>query len=313
MTRMRRALIALAAASALYSGVARAAPSAADKSRAAAAYDAGVKHFDRAEYGAAARAFLKADSIVPSADAVENAIVAARKANDHLLVVQTARRAEAHAPDNPKLAAEAREALAEAAPHLARVQLGCDVAPCHLVLDGDPADAGSHYLLPGTHSVDAVAGSARAHRNLALNAGATYRVVLHPAAPAAHATRPAPAAAPTQPSRRATPPDAPHRPLSPPVFYLGAAVTVGLAAATTWSGLDALAKKRDLPADYSPVQGDDVRSRMRRSDYLLGGAVLAGAITAWMGISLVDWGGGKASAALAPTRRGAVGALGGRF
>lgn len=314
MTCTRRALIASAVGFALSSGAfaARAAPSAADRARAAAAYDEGVQHFDRAEYQQAARSFLQADSILPSADAVENAIVAARKANDHLLVVQAAQRAEARAPDNARLAAEARAALAEAAPHLARIELGCDAASCHLVLDGDPASPGSRYLLPGTHNVDAVAGSAHAHRDLALNAGATYRVVLHPVASSGRpdARTAAPAKAPQQ---SAPPRDTSRRPLPPAAFYVGAAVTLGLTAATGWSGLDALSAKRDLPADYAPAQGDDVRSRMRRTDFVLAGAVVAGAVTAWMGLSLVDWGGRKASAAILPTRRGAVGTLRGSF
>ncbi len=318
MTGAGRAVIGLTVSFGLLcAGTARAAPTAAEKASAAAAYDAGVKHFDRAEYREAARAFLKADSIVPSADAVENAIVAARKANDHLLVVQAAQRAEARAPEDGKLAAEARAALAESAPHLARVELGCDAVPCHLVLDGDPVSAGSRYLLPGTHSVDAVSDAARAHRDLSLDAGATYRVVLHPAAPAAHepaADGGAPHSAPSKPAGRTTPPpDASRRPLPPAVFWVGAGLTVALAGATTWSGLDALSAKRNLPADYTPTQGDDVRARMRRTDYLLGGALLLGAATTWAGISLVDWDGGKASAALVPTRGGAVGAIGGRF
>lgn len=310
MTGTPRVAIALAVGFALmHAEAARAAPSATDKARAAAAYDEGVKHFDRAEYRAAARAFLKADSVLPSADAVENAIVAARKASDYLLVVQAAQRAEARAPDNAKLAAEARAALAEAAPHLARVRLGCDTAPCHLVLDGDPVSAGSRYLLPGTHSVSAVAGKARAQRDLALNAGATYRVVLHPVAP----DKPSLAETTPAPQKSAPSPDKSRPPLPPAAFYVGAAVTVGLVAATTWSGLDALSAKRDLPGDYTPDQGDDVRSRMRRTDYLLGGAVVAGAATAWMGLSLVDWGGGKARAAVVPTRHGALGSIQGSF
>ncbi len=310
MTGRKRAAIAFTAGCAfLFAQTARAAPSAADKARAAAAYDQGVKHFDGAEYRQAALAFLKADSIVPSADALDNAIVAARKAGDYLLVVRAAQRAEARAP-GAKLAAEARAALAEAAPHLARVELGCDVAPCHLVLDTDPVSAGSRYLLPGTHSVDAVADKARAHRDLALDAGATYRVVLHPVAPATSAAAPQ-AALPQK--RPAPPPDTSHPPLPPAAFYVGAAVTLGLAAAATWSGLDALSARRKLPPDYSTAQGDDVRSRMRRTDYLLGGAVVAGAVTAWMGISLVDWGGGKASAAILPTAHGAFGSVQGRF
>src|SRR5512140_2623548 len=63
------------------------------RERAAKAFDEAVKLYERAAYVEAARAFLRADTEAPSADALSNALAAARRANDHLLVVQIATRA----------------------------------------------------------------------------------------------------------------------------------------------------------------------------------------------------------------------------
>ena len=65
-----------------------------NRASAAAAFDEGVTRFDHADYVAAARAFLMADDLSPSADALTNAISAARRGNDHLVVVKAAERAK---------------------------------------------------------------------------------------------------------------------------------------------------------------------------------------------------------------------------
>lgn len=278
------------------------------RSRAAAAYDEGVAHFDHAEYEKAAHAFLHADDLLPSDDALGNAITAAKRANDHLLVVRAAERAIAR-QQGSALAAHARQALAEAATHLAKVELGCEPGPCTITFDGDPNVPGSHYVLPGTHRVLATHGQARAEQAFSLEPDSTYRVVLHPVAPgkarhAAEITRQG------EPRRDRA---ADGKPLSPAVFYIGVGTTVVLAGVTTWSGLDALSSKHALPHTPTTGQVDDVRSRARRTDILLGSAVVVGALTTWAGVSLVHWGGVGTSASLVPTPGGALCTARGRF
>ncbi len=278
------------------------------RSQAASAYDQGVAHFDHAEFEEAAHAFLRADELLPSDDALGNAITAARRANDHLLVVQAAERAIGRGRDSA-LASQARAALAEAATHLARIELGCQPAPCSVTLDGEANVPGSHYVLPGTHRAVATSGRARAEQALALEPDSTYRVLLHAVAPgvehhAADITREHKPGG-GEPQR--------SRPLSPAVFYVGVGATAVLAGVTTWSGLDALSAKQALSSTPTTSAVDDVRSRARRTDILLGSAVLVGALVTWAGVSLVDWGGGDASATLAPTRGGAIWVTRGRF
>jgi hypothetical protein len=273
---------------------------------AAEAFDRGVKHFERAEYELAARAFARADQLVPERNALKNAIAAARKAGTHLLVAELAERAERRAASDPELAAQARAALAEASLKLARLELACAPEPCVIVLDDERVDAGTRYVLPGIHALRSTAeGGARTQERMQLAAGATYRIVLHPVA-AGTDRIPAQISSGSARETRATVPDrASQRPLSPTPFWIGAGATVALAGVTAWSGFDALAAKRDLPANPTTAESDSVRSRVLRTDLLLAGSVLVGGLTAYAGFSLVDWGGGSASAQVTPTSGGA--------
>src|SRR5580704_9683553 len=172
--------LALVLASALMAPAARADPGASDRQRAAAAFDEGVTRYDHAEFAEAARAFLEADRLSPSAVALSNAIGAAKRAGDNLLVARTAEKAIARGD----AVVEARAALADAATRLARLELGCEATPCALTLDGEGVD-GAAYVLPGTHRIEARGqGDAAAEERVVTVAGATYRISLHPRAKA---------------------------------------------------------------------------------------------------------------------------------
>lgn len=269
-----------------------------DRKLAAAAFDQGVALFQHAEYAAAAQAFLEADRRSPSATAILNAIGAAKRAGDHLLVAHTAERAIARGD----AIVEARAALAEAATRLARLELGCESAPCVLRLDGEEAPAAS-YVLPGTHRVEARGqGDATAEERVVCAAGATYRISLRPRALA----------------RPDTPPPA-RKGLPPGVFFGGLSVTAVLAGVTVWSGVDAISAKHALPAVPAQSQEDDVLARARRTDYLLLGAGIAGVASAAIGAFLTEWrprapaDAAPATAAVVPLPGGASLVAGGRF
>jgi hypothetical protein len=272
--------------------------------RAAAAFDDGVARFKRADYEGAAKAFLVADELVPNAQAITNALAAARKANDFLAVADAAQRALSRG-ETGTLGTSAREALAEAATRLSAVEATCDPAPCTLSIDGTRIAAGRKYLLPGTHDV---AGErpdgARALEHLSTVAGATYRVALHPELrsnvtppPISPAGGAATSIAPSTPATAASGSTAPlagadnssNKRMSPTVFYVGVGASAILVALTTWSGVDTLAalhKHDDNAPDYDP---DSVRNKMHRTDALLAATVLVGATTGYLGWKLVNW------------------------
>jgi hypothetical protein len=302
-------------------------PSASTRTKAAEHYDRGVDHFERAQYAAAVKEFLAADELVPSADALNSAIAAARRSNDHLLVLRASQRAIARESVDPKLAAGAREALTEASRHLARIEASCEPAPCTLELDGQPIPPGTNYALPGTHTIVAKAeGRQAGEERLAMAAGASYRVALTlkavgDAAPptAAPGVPPSEAKPPAQsPPDKGAPPTSEQgrkqRPLPPVAFYAGAGVTGVLLILTTWSGFDTLSARDDLPERPTRDQIDDVEGRITRTDVLLAATVLAGAATGYAGIALVNWN-GKSGAKLgvAPTAGGFQAGITGRF
>lgn len=258
--------------------------------RAAQAFDEGVAAFRRAEYRNAALAFLRADELLPSSDALSNAIAAARRANEHLLVVSAASRALARESESPELAASAREAVAQAERHLSRLELTCS-APiaCQLTLDGVEVNPGVHYALPGLHRVTASAGeNGSAARRIETAAGAAYRVELEPlpgATTSDERALPARTGAPQPRIDHATS----ARPLSPAVFWTSVVVTGALAGATVWSGVDVVLSRDELPARPTPTQADADTARIRRTDVLLAATVLVAAATTYAGMALVDW------------------------
>jgi hypothetical protein len=313
----------------LASGSALAQPSGSTRDRAASHYDRGVDLFERGQYTAAVTEFLAADELVPSSDALGSAIAAARRSNDHLLVLRAAERGIARESVDPKLAAGAREALAEASRKLARIEASCEPAPCTLELDGKAIQPGTSYALPGTHTIVAK-GEAGApdEERLAMAAGASYRVALKLKASAAPGAAPAPA--PTAPSANEKPTPTPppgaepppqggekrgaERPLPPVAFYAGAGVTGVLLIVTTWSGFNTLSARDDLPERPTQDQVDDVEGKITRTDVLLATTVLVGAATAYAGLALVNWDhGGTARFGVAPTAGGFRAGFSGRF
>jgi hypothetical protein len=283
---------------------------AADRDRAAALFDEAVRLSDRAEYERAARRFLEADALSQSSDAVSNAIAAARRANAHLLVAEAANRAVGRQATEPDLAARARVALAEAELRLSRLELSCRPAPCELDLDGGRVPPGRRYVLPGVHVVSAVAPSgARAEERLTTSAGVEYVVAVEITPPASAPPEASAGARPAPPLSDRSPTESPprDRPLRPWVFYVGLGTTVVLAGVTTWSGIDALNAKSDLPNPSTKARNDDVSGRARRTDWLLGGTLVVAAATAAVGFVWVDWGPGERSAiTLSPVTGGAV-------
>lgn len=302
----------------------RAEAPAAERGAAAALYDEGVSKFEHADYAAAARAFLRADELSPSADAVVNALAAARRANDHLLVVEAAERGIAREAAQPDLAAQSREALSQAARSLARVDLRCEPEPCKLSLNGAATRPGARYVLPGTTLVAASSSDGnRTEEALSLVAGATYSVLLHAVkkGEAARATQvkteTRDSQGPGRDARAAPAPsarDASSKPLSPAVFYVGVGVTVVLSGLTAWSGIDTLSAKSDLSRTPSSTEVEAVRSKMHRSDALFAGAAVAGLATVAAGFFWVDWGGEhRLETSVFPAEGGAFAAAAGRF
>jgi hypothetical protein len=271
------------------------------KTQARQAFNSGVSYVKNGQYSRAAQAFLQADSLIPSSQALSNAIAAARKANDYLLVSEASLRAIGRADADPALAAKAREALVEAEKHLAIVNLNCEPMPCSMKVNGKAADVGKHHLLPGTYVFEAFGlKSSYAHKRLDLLIGSAQQLVLNPEVKIQN-TPPAKGTQPSAPSvipinKAVSPPNEdrkPTKPLPPAVFVVSGVVSSVLLIATTWSGIDTLKAKRDLPSQPTTSQVDNVRSRIFRSNVLFGATAAASVGTAVIGLFFTQWSSSK--------------------
>jgi hypothetical protein len=267
-------------------------PSASELERAAAAFDAGVEAFERSHYANAVRRFLEADALAPNTDALWNALAAAERAKNDALVATVAARVAASDARAPKLAARARKALEDVEPRVAKLVLSCAPEPCELALDGDAVRPGTSYALPGKRVVSATGpNDARAEQALDAVAGTSHTLTLAVESVARPAVSVPSAERPSHPTLTRLPQPAEHDaepPLSPPIFYAGLGLTVALATATTWSGIDTLRAKERLPGTES--DNADVIARAHRTDALLLGTVVVGAATAYVGLALTNWG-----------------------
>lgn len=298
-------------------GAAAAEPSADSKAHAAALFDQGVRQFAKGQYAEAARSFLEADEVLPSSQALTNAIDAALRADEPLMVARTANRALARPNVDRDAVQAAHAALAEVTPRLARLDVECKPESCAIRIDGNASPAGVSYVLPGVHEV---VGQAAQHAPFGLeitcSAGSLCRVGMQlvPLSAPAPVTTPAPAQvddAPPPPAEDEPAGLRKHLPMS--VFVGSAALTATFGALTVWSGLKANAA-RDLydeePAQYDP---EEVTRLARRTDIFLGTAVLCAAATAATALWWVDWGANQRSTLAARPEGGAVFVTEGRF
>jgi len=281
--------------------------------QAAAAFDAGVKAFEKDDFVAAARQFLRADAIVPNADALYNAIAAAQRAKHDVLLATAARRATSREASAPELAARAARTLAEVERRVARLVLSCEPSGCELAIDGEEVAIGTSYALPGSRLVAARwADGALAERRIETVAAGEQSLTLVPDSGAVARRTETPARAPRGQPVHGASTDVSGlrtdrgRPFSPAVVYAGAGITLGLAVATTWSGIDTLNAKARLPGTQS--DNDAVLSRAHRTDALLLGTVVVGAATTAVALAWTDWDGTGSRLALSGSlgERGAL-------
>lgn len=244
----------------------------------------GMAAFDAHDYRLAGREFDDAyaaephpDALWDSAQAWERAQEEARAANRYALYLDTA---PAGAPDRDRATA----ALAHLSPHLARVVLRAPEG-ASLDADGEPARTGTVYLFPGAHELHAKVGGAAQSRSLSLDAGEVRTVVF--AAEASLAPAPPP---PSPPARAEGPVARAPGGLSPWFVVAGGVATLGMAAVTTWSGLDTVSARDAFVASQTQANLDAGRSRELRTNELL---VITGVLGLATGVAalFVHWGG----------------------
>lgn len=282
------------------------------------------------EHARAAEFFELAHEIVPSAAALRSAVKNREKSGQQERAASLALILQETYEDKASQAL-ASEVLSGAEASLVRLDVNCD-APCSVGADGkalvtDKATTHTVFITPGSHDVTAsfaeglqtlpMEGEKGSSVSLSFTAPTpTPTPVLDPPEPDASS---ADAEEPTPPANLETEEPKKSRRISPAFFVTGTVVTLGLAGATVWSGLDVLDKNKayeETPTEEGYSEGVRLETR---TNILIGATAAVGVATVVFAI-VTDWERWKrndsrrASATVFPMVSGARGvALTGRF
>lgn len=271
---------------------------------------AAARHFAEAEraYAAedwtqAANAFEAAYKAAPHPDPLWNAARAWQRAGEHARAANLYARYLREAPGNAHDRSNATKALAQLAQKLGRVEIHAAAGIEDVKVDAKPVEGESVFVVPGTHVVSGREGARSVEQTVNVAAGAVISVALaepSPPSPAPTAVASPPTTAQPSPVGDAPPPK-PTRGIAPVLVYVGVALTVVAGGVTVWSGLDTAAARRDW--DRAPTQQklDAGRTKMTRTNVLLGTTVGLGVLTAVTAIFVVDWRAGDTKVTFGPT------------
>jgi hypothetical protein len=251
----------------------------------------------------AAYLFAKADTLVPSAVALEEALTAALAADDAALSMALAKRAESRV-GTPRLAELRQRATTRFARVTGRIVVPCTDNQCAATIDGEdagpPADG---WVAVGRHRVSFVESGKTKIREVDVAPGAEVRV--------------APDAAPTRKTPPAPRPAPPPRQsgLSPTWFWVGVAATGVLAGVAAASGLDAKSKNDrflDTGRNDRSLREQGMAAETR-TNVLIGAAAVAGVGSAVLGLFAVNWGDREVGAGAVGSQRSFVVRASSRF
>jgi hypothetical protein len=256
-------------------------------------YDQATRALDRGDYAAAANDYARADELVPHADALEAALLAALETDEATLGMELAARA-AREPDNERLSELATRASAKFSKRVGRIFVRCPACD-EVIIDGTITKAGvASWVRPGAHDVVLRIGRERETRSVDVEVEGLVTVTPRatPAqAPPPVAPPPPPPAGDTHGPRRSERVETATG-VSPAWFWIGLALTGGAAAGTIASGVDLGAKHADFvrkPTAESARRGETAQTRTR---VLVGVTAGLAVVTTLVGALAVQWGDG---------------------
>ncbi len=281
------------------------------------------------DHARAAQFYELANNIAPTPEALRSAarmhFAAGHLAHAASLAEDLLRRY----PGDEASRAVAGELLAELTPQLSRIEVTCEpacvVAADNVALGTEPRRVHIVYVRPGKRELSASFGPGRVVRRAKRLARGGSIEMDFEAPPPPESVEPARAAKHPEPDWvDAEPPaatakrSAPRkRGLSRGWVALGAVTTVGLGAATVWSGMDVLSEHDVYEQNPTDAGYDDGLRRERRTNILIGATAAAGVVTVALAF-MTDWSGGKSSkerraVSVTPVADGAVVGYGGSF
>lgn len=267
-----------------------------DVSGAANAFSRAQKAELSGDFSSAAELYEIADGLAPAPEALRSALRARRSAGQLELAAVHAEELQERYPNDARSGELATATLDEAAKKLMRIEVACRPSACTLLVDNEAAGPDAKekhivYLAPGKHEVRASFGKSRTEPQSAEGAAGERGSLSFDAPPEAPSDRHTDSGMlPGMGTAAADQGVEPHRGLSPWFFVGGAIATVGLGAATVWSGLDTLSANDAYKKNQTVAGYNDGRDRELRTNVLIGATSIVGAATCVVAI-FTNWGG----------------------
>lgn len=304
LRRFRARLTALSLAASLGIGVMTFAPSALaqDVAAAANAFSRAQKAELSGDHEAAAELYELADSLAPAPEALRSALKARKAAGQLGAAAVHAESLLRRYPDDKRSKELAEATLDEAKGKLVRYEIHCQPKACGLVVDGaaagtDPKEDHVLYLEPGKHTVTGQFGSQQAGEQtiegeIGREGKLTFDAPPEPEKPEAGATGETDVGAGGVVGKDSGG-QSKGGGLPPWIFVTSSIITVGLGAATVWSGLDVLKAHDDYKGHETEAKYQDGKDKEKRTNILIAGTAAAAVTTGVLAI-LTDFGGKRA-------------------
>jgi hypothetical protein len=251
------------------------------------------------DHDSAGELYELADSLVPTPEALRSALRARRAAGQLGIAALDAEKLIRRYPDDKRSRELAEATIDEAKHKLTRLEVKCHPKACGVMLDSTAASADTSeqhvvYVEPGDHQVSATFGTERTdpqtlvakageRASLTFNAPPERKLALRATGPNGSLR-----AGPSGPGDFV--PSSPSG-LPPWVFATAAVITVGVGAATLWSGLDTLQAhdtyERNLKNNTNEANlqaYDNGKGLERRTNVLIGCSIGAAVATTVVGI-----------------------------
>lgn len=274
---MKRVVTAVALGALL---LAKSADAADSRREAVAAYDRAAAAYDAGDFARAAAEFTRADELAPNETTLKVGLDAALRADDPVLGMSLAERAEGRAVHDD-VRALIRALQKKFAARVGRLSVRCD-APrlCTAKLDASPIPVREpRWVSAGVHAVElSVDGRAEEH---AVRVAAGDSVEVRPGVES-----PPPS---TVEPRATSPVSAPSSGLSPTWFWVGVGLTAAAGVATVASAIDTGNQHSAYVRSPSEQGSLDGASAQRRTNVLLGATAAGAVITTAVGVFFTRW------------------------
>jgi hypothetical protein len=250
--------------------------------QASALYEHGQDAHRRGDYREAARAFAAADELVPDPAALEAGLVAVLETEDAALAMLLATRATRD-ESNTRLAGLATQARLRFAAKAGRVVVHCNT--CTAAIDRTPLQRGvATWVTVGDHEVVIDVDGKTDRRVVRVEPASITTILPLPS--------PSPSPSPSPLSIAAPDPDSPPPETtgaSPAWYWSMLGITAVVGAGTIASGVDTASKHADFvdaPTADAALAGEEAQTR---TNALIGVTAGLAAITAVVGLFVVDW------------------------